>query len=66
MVLRHLPLLLALALLLPAASGALLPWLGTAAAALSVIGVAYEFWRGRDYYIDRRIRDKALRNAATA
>jgi cardiolipin synthase (CMP-forming) len=32
-----------------------------AAAAGSLAGVAWEFWRGRDYYIDARIRDKALR-----
>lgn len=32
-----------------------------AAAAVSLAGVAWEFWRGRDYYVDARIRDKALR-----
>ncbi len=34
------------------------------AAAISVVGVAAEFWRGRDYFLDKRIRDKALREAA--
>jgi CDP-diacylglycerol--glycerol-3-phosphate 3-phosphatidyltransferase len=34
------------------------------AAAVSVIGVSAEFWRGRDYFLDKRIRDKALREAA--
>jgi hypothetical protein len=24
-----------------------------------------EFWRGRDYFLDKRIRDKALREATT-
>jgi len=28
-------------------------------------GSAAEFWRGRDYFLDKRIRDKALREAAT-
>ncbi len=37
-----------------------LTWLGGAAAALCVVGVANEFWRGRDYYLDQRLRDKAL------
>ena len=32
--------------------------------AVSLIGVGYEFWRGRDYYLDKRIRELALRNAA--
>ncbi|WP_428262591.1 CDP-alcohol phosphatidyltransferase family protein [Haliangium sp.] len=35
-------------------------WLGVAAAVVSVLGVVREFWRGRDYYIDRRLRDKAM------
>ena len=30
----------------------------------SLVGVAAEFWRGRDYFLDKRIRDKALREAA--
>jgi CDP-diacylglycerol--glycerol-3-phosphate 3-phosphatidyltransferase len=34
------------------------------AAAISVVGVSAEFWRGRDYFLDKRIRDKALREAA--
>jgi CDP-diacylglycerol--glycerol-3-phosphate 3-phosphatidyltransferase len=34
------------------------------AAAISVIGVSAEFWRGRDYFLDKRIREKALREAA--
>jgi phosphatidylglycerophosphate synthase len=34
------------------------------AAAVSLGGVAAEFWRGRDYFLDKRIRDKALREAA--
>jgi hypothetical protein len=29
-----------------------------------VFGVSAEFWRGRDYFLDKRIRDKALREAA--
>jgi CDP-diacylglycerol--glycerol-3-phosphate 3-phosphatidyltransferase len=35
-----------------------------AATAISLIGVAAEFWRGRDYFLDKRIRDRALREAA--
>ena len=35
-----------------------------AAAAVSFIGTAAEFWRGRDYFLDKRIRDRALREAA--
>jgi CDP-diacylglycerol--glycerol-3-phosphate 3-phosphatidyltransferase len=34
------------------------------AAAISAVGVFAEFWRGRDYFLDKRIRDKALREAA--
>jgi CDP-diacylglycerol--glycerol-3-phosphate 3-phosphatidyltransferase len=37
-----------------------LTWLGAAAALLSVAGVSREFWRGRDFYLDRRLRDKAM------
>lgn len=55
-------LLLGAALLVPAQA---VP-LTIAAAALSVIGVAAEFWRGRDYYLDARIRNKELRAAAEA
>lgn len=36
----------------------------TVAAIVSVVGVAAEFWVGRDYFMDKRIRDKALREAA--
>jgi len=39
-------------------------WLAVTAAAVSTAGVIWEFWRGRDYYIDQRIRDKATRDAA--
>jgi CDP-diacylglycerol--glycerol-3-phosphate 3-phosphatidyltransferase len=35
-----------------------------AATAVSLVGVAAEFWRGRDYFLDKRIRDRALREAA--
>lgn len=38
----------------------LLSALSYVAAAITVIGVAIEFYRGRDYYIDSRLRDKAL------
>ena len=34
------------------------------AVAVSTVGVAAEFWRGRDYFLDKRIRDRALREAA--
>lgn len=37
-----------------------------AAAVVSLVGVAAEFWRGRDYFLDKRIREKALREAAAA
>jgi phosphatidylglycerophosphate synthase len=30
------------------------------AAVVSVVGVAAEFWRGRDYFLDRRIRREAM------
>ncbi len=53
--------LLGAALLLPAAA----TYFSIAAAAVSVIGVSAEFWRGRDYFMDKRIRDKALREAAS-
>ncbi len=36
-------------------------WFGIAAAAVSVVGGFAEFWRGRDYFLDKRIREKALR-----
>jgi phosphatidylglycerophosphate synthase len=34
-------------------------------AAGSTFGVGAEFWRGRNYFLDKRIRDKARRDAAT-
>ncbi len=38
----------------------------TVAAVVSIVGVAAEFWRGRDYFMDKRIRDKMLREQAAA
>lgn len=35
-------------------------WLAGAAAGISVVGVAREFWRGSDYYLDRRLRNKGM------
>ncbi len=52
-------LLLGAALLLPAQASIL----SALAAALSALGVAAEFWRGRDYYLDARIRNKELKAA---
>lgn len=52
--------LLGAALLLPDYAEAF----SIAAAITSFIGVAAEFYRGRDYFLDKRIRDKALREAA--
>ncbi len=52
--------LLGAALLLPSQAVVL----SSIAAGLSVVGVAIEFWRGRDYYLDARIRNKELRAAA--
>jgi hypothetical protein len=46
--------------------GAAATWLAIAAAAMTTAGVAWEFWRGRDYYLDKRIRDKAARAAAAS
>lgn len=46
--------------------GSAATWLAIAAAVVTVAGVAWEFWRGRDYYLDQRIRDKASRNAGVA
>jgi CDP-diacylglycerol--glycerol-3-phosphate 3-phosphatidyltransferase len=54
--------LLGAALLLPDYA----TYFAAVAAAVSVIGVSAEFWRGRDYFMDRRIRDKARREAAAA
>lgn len=53
--------LLAVALLVPE----LAEPLSILAAAVSLVGVSAEFWRGRDYFLDKRIRDKALREAST-
>ncbi len=44
--------------------GDLATWLAITAAAITTVGVAWEFWRGRDYYLDQRIRAKASRDAA--
>jgi len=52
--------LLALALVIPAQA----TLLTIIAAAVSVFGVSAEFWRGRDYYLDKRIRDQAARVSA--
>jgi phosphatidylglycerophosphate synthase len=41
-----------------------LSWLAAGAAVLTVVGVGWEFWRGRDYYVDRRMREKALRETS--
>jgi CDP-diacylglycerol--glycerol-3-phosphate 3-phosphatidyltransferase len=49
------------ALLLPAQATTL----SILAAAVSTVGVAAEFWRGRDYFMDKRIRDRAGRTAST-
>ena len=49
--------LLGAALVVPALAAPL----SILAAAVSVIGVFAEFGRGRDYFLDKRIRDKALR-----
>ncbi|MGE0867501.1 MAG: CDP-alcohol phosphatidyltransferase family protein [Kofleriaceae bacterium] len=48
------------ALLIPAQAQLFL----VAATAVSLIGVSAEFWRGRDYFLDKRIRDRAIREAA--
>jgi CDP-diacylglycerol--glycerol-3-phosphate 3-phosphatidyltransferase len=52
--------LLAVALIVPAYATPL----EILAAAISLVGVSAEFWRGRDYFLDKRIRDKALRDAS--
>jgi len=54
--------LLGIALLLPAQA----TLLAAIAAVVSLVGVAAEFWRGRDYFLDKRIRDKVRREAAAA
>jgi CDP-diacylglycerol--glycerol-3-phosphate 3-phosphatidyltransferase len=38
-------------------------WFAIAAMVVSVIGVSREFWRGRDYYLDQRIRRLANASA---
>ena len=40
--------------------------LAIAAFAISAAGVTWEFWRGRDYYVDQRIRNKARGKPAAA
>ena len=54
--------LLGAALVVPAYAGPL----SMLAAAVSLVGVSAEFWRGRDYFLDKRIRDKALREVRVA
>jgi CDP-diacylglycerol--glycerol-3-phosphate 3-phosphatidyltransferase len=54
--------LLGAALVVPAYAGPL----SILAAAVSLIGVSAEFWRGRDYFLDKRIRDKAMREVDVA
>lgn len=39
---------------------AALPYLGVVAAVVSTVGVGIEFWRGRDSYLDRRLRHESL------
>jgi cardiolipin synthase len=51
---------LAIALAVPQHGGVL----AYVAAAISTVGVAWEFYRGRDYYLDARIRNKAIRDGA--
>ncbi len=53
------------AALIPALASAA-PALAIAAAALSFFGVAWEFYRGSDYYLDARIRRKAMRDSQAA
>lgn len=55
-------LLLVLAVLIPDQATAL----AIAAMAVSLVGTAWEFTRGRDYYLDERIRRKELAKAAVA
>jgi CDP-diacylglycerol--glycerol-3-phosphate 3-phosphatidyltransferase len=54
--------LLGAALIIPAYAGPL----AILAAAVSLVGVSAEFWRGRDYFLDKRIRDKAMRGVEAA
>jgi hypothetical protein len=37
-----------------------------AAMAVSIVGVAREFWRGRDYYLDKRIRRREMSASAAS
>ncbi len=46
--------------LIPGLNALVITVLAAVAAALSTFGVCYEFWRGRDYYIDQRLRAKAM------
>jgi cardiolipin synthase (CMP-forming) len=41
-------------------------WFAAIAAAVSTVGVGWEFWRGRDYYMDARLRDKPPERARAA
>ena len=54
---------LAICLLLPGGAAVSATTLVSIAAAISFIGVAWEAWRGRDYYLDARLREKAIRVA---
>jgi cardiolipin synthase len=54
--------LLGIALAVPAQA----TWLAVGAAAVSVTGVILEFWRGRGYYLDAKLRDKAMKQSAAA
>jgi hypothetical protein len=39
--------------------------LGVIAAAIATAGMCWEFWRGRDYYLDARLRDERARSATS-
>jgi CDP-diacylglycerol--glycerol-3-phosphate 3-phosphatidyltransferase len=52
---------LALALVIPDRATEL----AVIAAAVSTAGVCWEFWRGRDYYLDARLRDERARSATS-
>ncbi len=54
--------LLGIALLIPAQA----TLFSALATAVSLIGVTIEFWLGRDYYLDKRIRDRAARTVAAS
>ena len=53
--------ILGLAILLPGQA----TWITVFAAAVSTAGVTWEFWRGRDYYLDARLRDERARGGAS-